>query len=292
MTTSYSFEAIGTHWTIDIIDDLDQDKKIQLDQLIHDRIDQFDKTYSRFRKDSLVTQMSQRAGIYELPADIQPMISLYQELYKLTDGLMTPLVGNLLSDIGYDAVYSLQKKSEIKPVPTWAESFDYQYPTITIKQPVMFDFGACGKGYLIDLVGELLQKNGVYNYCIDAGGDMLQKNTTNDSLRVALEDPEHIEQAIGVIEINNQAVAGSAGNRRAWGTFHHIINPKTQTSPKNILAIWVVAKTCMLADGLATALTFCPANILSNQFAFDYLILYADRSVEGNLMNKITTELF
>jgi thiamine biosynthesis lipoprotein len=216
------------------------------------RIDIFDKAYSRFRSDSLVTEMSKKAGTYVLPDDAEPMLSLYYDLYRKTSGLITPLIGNIISDAGYDAEYSLNQKKELEVAPTWEEVIEYFHPKLIIKKPALLDFGAGGKGYLVDLVGEVLEANGISEYCIYAGGDILHKNKT--PLRVGLENPVDTSQVIGVYTLGNGSICGSAGNRRTWGNFTHVINPKTLTSPKDILSVWVSAKTAMLADSLATAL--------------------------------------
>lgn len=257
------FDAIGTHWQIDAD---------QLPASIKKRIAVFDKNYSRFRADSLVTQIYKRPGKYKLPSDAKPMLDLYQKLYKLTDGIMTPLIGKLISDAGYDAKYSLSPTPLSAP-PAW-NAINYKYPFITTRQPILFDFGAAGKGYLIDLVGEILKDN----FVIDAGGDILHKGS--DSLRVGLEHPENKRQVIGVATIKNQSICGSAGNRRKWGKFHHILNPHTLKPQNSILATWVVAKTALLADALATALYFVEPEKLLPHFAFDYLVLYPDYTIQ------------
>jgi len=252
----FEFEAIGTHWQIDAE---------KLPKTVPSRIAKFDKDYSRFRNDSLVTQIYNHSGKYTLPADAKPIIDLYEKLYQLTDGAMTPLIGQLISDAGYDAKYSLIPKKLTEP-PSWDEF-------VTGKKPALLDFGAAGKGYLIDLVGDILKNN----FVIDAGGDILHQG--NGSLRVGLEHPANKNQVIGVATIKNQSICGSAGNRRQWGKFHHILNPHTLKPQTSVLATWVVAKTAMLADGLATALFFVEPEKLLPHFAFDYLVLYPDYTI-------------
>jgi thiamine biosynthesis lipoprotein len=274
----FNFEAIGTKWYIDIYKELDEAEKSELFSKIKNRIDVFDKIYSRFRADSLVMRMSKESGDFTLPADAEPMLSLYRDLYVHTDGLVTPLIGNLISDAGYDAQYSLKQKKKLEMPPTWDEALEYKHPKLLIKKPVLLDFGAAGKGHLVDLVGKVLEKNGIKEYCIDAGGDILHKGKT--PIRIGLEDPENKEKVIGVRILQNRSICGSAGNRRKWADFTHIINPKTLTSPTDIMAVWVVADTALLADALATCLFFVPASKLSDAYKFEYVIVYSDRSLE------------
>ncbi|MEI6396624.1 MAG: FAD:protein FMN transferase [Candidatus Taylorbacteria bacterium] len=274
----FDFKAVGTTWHIDIYRDLDKAEEADLLSKIKLRIEDFEKVYSRFRDDSLVTKISKEAGTFLLPRDAETMLSLYHDLYIRTGGFFTPLAGRLLSDAGYDAKYSLQQTGELKAPPAWDDVLDYKHPKLLVKEPVMLDFGAAGKGYIIDLIGHVLQDNDIFGYCIDAGGDILRRGS--DSIRIGLEHPDNKDQVVGVYLLGNGAICGSAGNRRKWGDFTHIINPKTLTSPKDIKAVWVSAKTALLADALATCLFFVPADLFKGVYEFEYMIIRDDMSLE------------
>lgn len=267
------FEAIGTKWEIEILNS-EIDLKV-LEQKIKNHIEQFDKNYSRFRNDSLITKISKQPGIYKLPEDSEMLFNLYFKLYKLSKGLFTPLVGNLLEQAGYGADYTL-KPTELKKVLAWEKVLTFSNLTLTTKQPVILDFGAAGKGYLVDLVGQLLEKNGITEFCINAGGDILCKGSKNTE--IGLENPDNFEEVIGIASIKNQSICASSSSRRKWANFHHIFNPETLNSPTEILSVWVIAKNAILADGLATCLFLCPANFFENDFEFEYLILKKDFS--------------
>ncbi len=274
-----TFDAIGTSWSINVFETLRQTDSGLLKDAISQRISVFDKAYSRFRSDSWVSEIAKKQGTYTIPPDGEPMFSLYEKLYKLTGGAMTPLIGRAMEEAGYDANYSLVPK-EIHTVPTWEEVVAFSFPKLELKAPVLFDFGAMGKGYLVDIVGGVMEDRGVTNYCIDAGGDILYKTSSKKQLEVGLEHPGDKSQVIGVATILNQSICGSAGNRRKWANFHHVIDPHTLTSPKEILATWVVAKTAILADALTTALFFAKPEILIPEFEFDYLVIDEDYQVD------------
>lgn len=269
------FEAIGTHWKITMHDKISDVKQSDIFKLIMDRIAVYDKHYSRFRADSLVAEMSRHTGEYVLPDDAKPMFDLYEKMYKLTNGSVTPLIGNLLSDAGYDATYSLETKTVHAPLK-WEDAIEYIYPRLTIKQPVLLDVGAAGKGYLVDIVGEMLRDQGILSFTINAGGDIVHTDMEGKKIRVGLEHPNDSTSAIGVAQIGNESICGSAGNRRTWNQFHHIIDPHKLESPRHIAAVWVIAKTGLLADALTTCLFFVEPEILATQFSFEYLIIYAD----------------
>ena len=278
----FEFEAIGTSWAIDIFEISSSSTIEALLDKVKSRIEEFDQTYSRFRSDSLVTQMSKQKGKYTLPKDSKKLLDIYKKLYDITGGKMTPLIGNVISDAGYDATYSLVP-SELTTPMSWSDAMDFDYPYLTVKSPMILDFGAAGKGYLVDIVGELLFSHGVTSFGINAGGDIVYHSQPGQRLAVGLEHPLDHTLAVGVASILNQSICGSSGSRRQWADFHHIIDPDTLTSPDHILATWVVADTALIADGLATALYFTDAEILGRSFDFEYAMLMEDNSLNRSI---------
>lgn len=144
MTFELAFDAIGTKWQITAQTLQPTKAQLQITHLIKDRIEVFDKNYSRFRSDSLVSRMSQQPGTYDLPADGYTMLRLYEQLYQATEGKVTPLIGQAMSDAGYDVNYSLQPVKMIQP-PAWENVLSYTSESITLKAPAILDFGAAGK---------------------------------------------------------------------------------------------------------------------------------------------------
>ncbi len=280
------FEAIGTHWSIALPSEISDSKKSDIFKCVQERIAVYDKHYSRFREDSLVSEMSRVTGEYVLPDDAKPLFDLYEQLYALTNGSVTPLIGRLISDAGYDATYSLQTKALHTP-PAWKDAITYAFPLLTIKQPVLLDVGAAGKGYLVDIVAGVLEENGVTAFTINAGGDIVHKGAP---IRVGLEHPGDATSVIGVAMLSNESICGSAGNRRAWNGFHHIMDPHTLRSPEHIASAWVVAKTGLLADALTTCLFFTEPEKLQEAFAFEYFLLFADGTHKQS--QGFTAELF
>lgn len=284
---SFSFEAIGTHWTIEFFEPLKKELAAKLEEGIQKRIALFDKNYSRFRADSMVATMSKRPGIYSLPTDAKKLLDTYKTFYELTGGAMTPLAGQLLADAGYDSEYSFKSKP-LSPPPAWNDVLDYDFPLLTLAQPVLLDFGAAGKGYLVDIICGLIKRAGISAYCVDGGGDISYRNPTGQVIDVGLEHPDQPDQVIGVAALLDQSICGSSGNRRAWGGFNHIIDPRSLESPRNIKALWVTAKTTLLADALSTALYFVPPASLLKRYNFEYALLFEDYSLEHSPGFKAT----
>lgn len=283
------FEAIGTKWEIIIDRHTTAEKEEKLSKEIISRIEVFDKNYSRFRNDSLVTTMSKKTGNYILPEDAKKMFDRYKKIYEMTKGAVTPLIGRLMEETGYDSSYSFNTK-KLNPVPLWEDVIQYDHPDLVIKRPVLLDLGAGGKGYIVDIIGEIITNFGIDSYMINAGGDILYSNARTEKLRVGLEDPTDRDKAIGIAEIINESICGSSGSRRKWGDFHHIMDPYKLESTKGILSTWAIAKTAMDADLISTALFFKSGTELLNDIKFEYLVLYEDRSIDRS--NSFPGELF
>lgn len=264
-----AFEAIGTQWQIDA--DLSDAEY----QLILETIESYDQTYSRFRNNSLVTQMSKRAGDYRLPSHGNNLLSFYESMYEATNGHVNPLIGQLLSDAGYDASYSLQPK-KLSAVPNWDEVLERSDDILTVKQPALLDFGAAGKGQLVDIVATQIHAFGQQSFCVNAGGDIY---VAGKQRTIGLEHPHDPSQVIGTATIAEKSICGSAPNRRAWAEYHHIMNPETLQSTQDIDAVWVIAAQAMIADGLTTCLYFVAPEQLESLASFEYGIVFADGSV-------------
>lgn len=281
ITYHQTFEAIGTHWSVSLLDHrLQSDHDLVMGRVI-DRITRFDADYSRFRSDSLIAAIGKQAGSYQLPQDAQPMFDLYQQLYDISGGAMTPLIGDLLSDAGYDAGYTL-RPGRLRQVPTWQDSLEYDFPALKTYRPVTLDLGAIGKGYLIDLVSEIIESHNIGRYVVDAGGDIRQRGLHDSYDRIGLEDPSDPRQAVGIASIGNRSLCGSSGNRRNWGhgtaadggSLHHIMDPHHRRPVRHIAGLWTVADDTMTADAMSTALFFVEPETLRQHFEFEYLILY------------------
>ncbi len=276
-STHFIFEAIGTHWEIDMLLDKKREKIVL--QKIKQRVEKFDKSYSRFRADSLIYAISKNKGAYNMPADFTLLFRTYKHLNAVTHGLFTPLIGNTLESFGYGAGYSLKKGKAVFP-GEFQDTLSYKDNTLTTTSPVILDFGAGGKGYLVDIVGDILKTEGIFEFLINAGGDILHSSRTESKVRIGLEDPKDITQVVGVAEILNNSICGSAGNRRKWENLHHIINPKTLVSPTHVEAVWITASTALVADSMATVLYLDQSDDAKNAYPCEYFILYADMTFE------------
>jgi FAD:protein FMN transferase len=288
----FAFEAIGTQWKIETYDPLDS----RLQQRILARIQQFDATYSRFRSDSLVSCVAAapNGGCFNFPNDSIVLFDLYDRLHKATGGAVDPLVGRDLERLGYDPTYSLTPVSDIAQMrdrATWSKDILRDGTSLVTQRPQTIDVGAAGKGYLVDILSEILRENGLTQFLVDGSGDL--RHLGEWGIEIGLEHPFDPQMAIGIVNLQNRALCASAVNRRAWGdNLHHVLDARTGVPVQDVVATWVVADDAATADGLATALFFTSAEHLAKSFQFSYVRMFADgraeisQNFDGNLFSK------
>jgi FAD:protein FMN transferase len=279
---SFAFDAIGTSWEIETPSPLEASAR----QRILDRIEQFDETYSRFRPDSLISRVasSTEGGRFTLPADSIVLFDLYDRLHTCTEGAMDPLVGRDLELLGYDSAYSLMPDAVGLRIhslerPSWLKDVRRDGALLMTRRPLVIDVGAVGKGYLVDIVAGILREEAVTSFVINGSGDL--RHSGGSALRIGLEHPFEPGLAIGVAYLKDCALCASAVNRRAWGDgLHHIIDARTGTPVRDVVATWAVADDAATADGLATALFFMSGDQLAPAFRFSWVRMFVDGRAE------------
>lgn len=252
------FDAIGTSWQIDVDAPISEEARGH----VLDRIDRFDRDWSRFRDDSLVAEIAAGPGEWALPPEGKRLFALYRRLYDLTGGRVSPFVGGTIARLGYGpSTPAVDASTPAGRVTEWEGLASVDGDVLRTTAATLIDVGAAGKGLLVDLVVDMLGAHDLVDVTVDASGDLRVAGARTE--RVALEHPFDPRRAIGVVEVSDGALCASATNRRVWGDgLHHMIDGLTGRPVENVVATWASAPTAMVADGAATALFFSsPAEV-------------------------------
>ena len=229
-------------------------------------ISDFDHALSRFRSDSLLSSLTGSARRVEFPLFCAPLFDLYDLMFAATSGRFTPTIADSLLRMGYGHVYgSLGEEPVVWGRDVWRN--DGEPNVLYSSRPVHLDFGAAGKGYLVDLLHMIVGDDCMIN----AAGDIFMSSGGT----VALENPWNVEQAVGIVRVHaNAAVCASSPARRHWTALntaqevHHIVDATTSENPHDVAAIWTLVRSedtqlpTAWADALSTALFFCDPNSL------------------------------
>ncbi|MFP4401594.1 MAG: FAD:protein FMN transferase [Candidatus Nanoarchaeia archaeon] len=268
---TYSFKLLGTTIFIQLPESLEATQ--QLVQECYQECLRIDEWYSRFRKDYNTLQMlNEIIGEWqEVDDEVLYLFTKAKEYEKNTDNSFSLNTKEILESWGYNQEYQLEKglKNKSPDGEEYAvdtiigkknksqfsfQSFEIDEEDSSIKLHAPIEFGGLGKGYAIDCIVEICREY-TQSFLINAGGDLFASHEDiNKGFEILLEDPKDSTKHIGKIVVNNFALASSSSNRRAWGEFHHIVNPQTQQSANEMIATYVQSNTAIDADAYATAL--------------------------------------
>jgi len=119
------------------------------------------------------------------------------------------------------------------------------------------------KGYGVDAVAGVLRQMGIFSFLVDIGGDIYvgTKKPDGSLWRVGISAPHPGaggDDLILFVELEERAVASSGNYRnhfvRDGHMYGHIIVPSTGRPVRSrIVSATVAARTCVMADALATA---------------------------------------
>ncbi len=280
-----SGEAMGTFYHMKYVGELPAAKVQEAVQVV---LQEFDQIFSTYRKDSEISRFNQNRSWQPLKLQPQFYLLLKQamELAEKSEGAFDPTMLPLLALYGHgpkvegiSAKSSLPSDAEIAAVMAIV---GYQKLTIHKDSAVQkqvpglhLDLNAMAKGYGVDLCCAALQRLGIQAFMVEIGGEVrcagLKPDGTAWLLAIESAGDEEDGDAAGdaeagdagehvrTVELRDQALATSGSYRQqiqvgeTW--VHHILDPRSGRNADNkVISVSVIAPSCALADGLATAL--------------------------------------
>jgi len=260
MSKQFTFEAIGTHFWIEIFDEVSDEELEATKGRLELLSSLFNQQYSRFRADSYVGTLNENRQLEYPTGECRALLLYGKELYLRSQGAFNILSGHILEARGYDANYSFTATED---ADTLAAANPLTDLTITESKITLtagnIDLGGYGKGYLIDRMADDLKVHGVEHFLVNGGGDMYAtSDEDNEPLTIYLEHPTNVGQYLIETKLLNQGFAASSPFKRRWKSghkdYHHII--ATTDVPE--IATFVKATTAVDADAFATVSMLLP----------------------------------
>lgn len=277
---TFRFQALGTIWYLKFNSDFDKDNYNELKALVKT----FEKTYSRFDSDSDLSKFNNSKTWPNPPLELLEMLDLGDQIYTLTNGEYSLLLGAEMESMGYGKDFLDMSLSDTKALSkTWTTtSVGSDYPdkdyfngllrlknhTLQIVQDLKLDLNSLAKGCLVDILTNWLKNKGYKNFMVNGGGDIYISGRET----VILENPFNNKQKIGEVSLADQSIAASSNNKRVINQKGHILNAKD-----HIAAAHVIAPKTVLADALSTAACIASKNSLEkivDSFDAEFLIIY------------------
>ena len=230
-----------------------------------ERITEFDVACNRFRSDSELTRLNERAGQTVM---ISPTLEhiLQNALWArdATEGLCDPSVLPALLALGYDVDYDeLRSRRDVQRQPsvpaTGASSvvLDLNEHTATLSSDCRLDLGASAKALVADLVADDVASTG--GVLVEVGGDVAVRGPGPEGLwAIGISDSLHVTGCEPRVGIDRGGVATSSTTTRTWRAggrvMNHVIDPRTgECANGPYTSATVSANSCVTANAFATA---------------------------------------
>lgn len=261
-------EAQGSTYSIKYIANEELVSKKQIDSLLL----AFDMSLSTYREDSKISKINAGDSTVVVDDFFVETFEASNQIFKETNGLFDPTIGVLVNAYGFGPSHERKNlnQNQVDSLLNFV-GFDKvklnSNKTITkLHKETYFDFNAIAQGYSVDVVVDFLKSKGIENGIVEIGGEIVGfgKNTIEaKNWVIGIDDPLQKPEErtlITKIKIENLGMATSGNYRKVitdsitGERFVHTINPKTGKPQKgNVLSATVLAPTCKMADGYATA---------------------------------------
>ena len=266
--------TMGTYYSIKVVD-VDETRVQALQLEIDRRLEQLNDQMSTYRKDSELSRFNRHQGADPFPvsSDTARVVTAALQLGRLTEGALDVTVGPLVNLWGFgpDArptripseslLADTRARTGLQHLRVGVDSeAEYLYKQL----PELYvDLSSIAKGFGVDMVSEYLSEEGITDHLVEIGGEVRLSglNRHGQPWSIAVEKPgPGTGAAQQVIAVGNSSVATSGDYRNYYELdgerLSHTIDPTTGHPITHQLAsVTVIHPSCMIADGLATALT-------------------------------------
>jgi len=255
---------MGTEVHLSAWHERDQQARLAVEDALTEmrRIDALMSTYEPSSELSLLNRVASRQATV-VSAELLDLISRSLEISHNTRGAFDVTYAS----VGYLYDYRAGIRPESSDIQAQLPAVNYQHvvvneqaKTIAYSHPdVRVDLGGIAKGYAVDRSIEILKQHGVQNAIVTAGGDtrVLGKKLDRPWV-VGIQNPRSEKEVVAVIPLVNESISTSGDYERYFDEqgirYHHIIDPKTGDSAREVRSVSILGEESTYADALSTSL--------------------------------------
>ncbi len=284
--------AMGTFVTMTAVDD-SQDRAQEAIGLAYEEIDRLVRIFSRHDSATPLSVLNQEGTLPDAPPALVELIRRSVEFNRLSHGAFDVTVKPLVDLFGRGgdgegAVVATREEIESALARVGSDKIEIGARSLRFGRDGMgVTLDGIAKGHIVDRASRVLSDHGVRDHLVNAGGDIRAAGQPSDrpAWRIAVQDPEKRRNYPAVIELNDGAVATSGDYEVYYDReklFHHVIDPRTGSSPHSASSVSVVSTTVMEADALSTAVFVLTPNdgvrLIDSLDRAECLVLGDDRS--------------
>ncbi len=264
--------TMGTFFSVRIPGELGSEEQQRFRKLIHDELSAVDARMSTYRDDSELSVLN--AAVSTEPFDVsEPLyevLSAALNISEQTGGAYDITIGPVVNAWGFgpgglepEGVSPEDISELLKRVGYRKLRLDAEQHQVRKEQPDLYlDLSSIAKGYAVDRVARALEGEGVASYWVEVGGEVRVAGHNREGIpwRLGIERPQLAPGSVQrILHLDGHAVATSGDYRNYREVdgerYSHILDPRTGWPIRHRLAsVSVVHPSCMIADGLATAL--------------------------------------
>ncbi|TDF38179.1 FAD:protein FMN transferase [Alteromonadaceae bacterium M269] len=261
--------TMGTHYNVKYVPSGKiTPEKLQLE--IDELLVHINKLMSTYDPNSELSQFNQWKSSDPFPLSPETLTVMHEaiRLGVLSDNVLDVTVGPLVNLWGFGPKARPVKIPTDKLIEMTRERIGLDKLLLSdaaaskLNPDLYVDLSTIAKGYGVDEIAVLLEKHQITNYLAEIGGEMRVSGSKEDdqAWRIAIEKPVTTERAVQrILTIGNNAIATSGDYRNFYEEngvrYSHLINPNTgYPIQHSLVAVSVVHPSCMVADGLATAI--------------------------------------
>lgn len=248
------------------------DERGQIDGLqeaIDERLVEINKLMSTYDPTSELSRFNQNRYTtpVALSAETTKVVKEALRLGELSDGVLNVTVGPLVNLWGFGPNKRPEKvptEAQIAEVREYVGLDKVELTSQGLRKlhPMVYvDLSTIAKGYGVDQVAEIMEKNNLHDYLVEIGGEMRVKGErgNGEEWLIAIEKPVSTERSVQkIVSVGTNAIATSGDYRNYYEMggkrYSHLIDPRTGSPiTHNLVSVTVVHPSSMTADGLATA---------------------------------------
>src|SRR5258706_2271177 len=251
---------------------MDDAARTGLKELIEAALAGINRSMSTYDPRSELSEFNRRQDLRWTPASrgLLEVLDSASRISTATQGAFDVTVGPLVDLWGFGPQYGTRRVPNDLVIEQVRDSVGYQHvqtdpsagPIRKRRSRTQVDLSAIAKGYGVDRVAMILDRQGVDDYLVEIGGELRARGTTaaGGPWRVGIERRVEGRHVVGeIVALKNRAIATSGTTENFFEQdgrhYSHIIDPKTARPVEHPpIAVSVVADTTMEADAWATAL--------------------------------------